>query len=162
MTVLDIVEAAGTATGILCVWLFVRQNIWAWSATVASAILFGVVFLNAELYSSMGLQGFYVVLALYGWRQWRRGGADRAGIRVQHLTGRQATVLGMLVLVTVILLLVVQIYATSGTVATYETLRTFVTGNSATFARCTGNGHELGRNLDAGQENSRKLAAFGL
>ncbi|GAA3010332.1 nicotinamide riboside transporter PnuC [Streptosporangium longisporum] len=80
-------ELLGFATGVLTVWLVVRQNIWNWPIGVASVTLFGAVFLTVELYADAALQVVYVVLGLYGWWQWRYGGAGRTPLPVRR-TGR--------------------------------------------------------------------------
>ncbi len=131
MSSLEIIEAAGTITGIICVWLFIRQNIWAWPVAVVSAALFCVVFLDAGLYSNMGLQGFYIGLAFYGWHQWRRGGPEQAGVKVQHLTRRQGAVLGMLVLLTTTTLVAMLVFITRGTPITPETMAAFIASEHA-------------------------------
>ncbi len=131
MSSLEIIEAAGTITGIICVWLFIRQNVWAWPVAVVSAALFGVVFLDAGLYSNMGLQAFYIGLAFYGWHQWRRGGPKQAGVKVQHLIRRQGAVLGMLVLLTATILVAMLVFITRGAPITPETMAAFIASEHA-------------------------------
>ena len=116
MGLLTGVEAAATILGFLCVWLFIQQRIWAWPAAGASAVLFGVVFYDAALFANMGLQGVYVILAFYGWNQWRRGGADQAGVSVQHITARLGVTLGALVVFCALLLVGAAHWAIDGAV----------------------------------------------
>ncbi|GLW07951.1 transporter [Microtetraspora sp. NBRC 13810] len=80
-------ELLGFVTGVLTVWLVVRQHIWNWPISVANVVLLGLVFLTAGLYADAALQIVYVVLALYGWWQWLYGGADRSRLTVSR-TGR--------------------------------------------------------------------------
>lgn len=80
-------ELLGFATGILTVWLVVRQNIWNWPIGIANVILLGGVFLTAKLYADAALQVVYVALGLYGWWQWLYGGAGRSPLPVRR-TGR--------------------------------------------------------------------------
>jgi nicotinamide mononucleotide transporter len=80
-------ELLGFATGILTVWLVARQNIWNWPLGVVNVILLGLVFLAVGLYADAALQVVYVVLGLYGWWQWRYGGAGRTRLAVRS-TGR--------------------------------------------------------------------------
>ena len=68
--------------GLLCVWLTVRQNIWCWAAAAVSTGLYLFIMYHARLYMESALQVFYLAMAAYGWYQWRRGGADHAGVRV--------------------------------------------------------------------------------
>ena len=53
-------------------WLTVRQNILCWPIGIASVVLYVFVFYDAKLYSDVLLQGIYVCLQLYGWRNWLR------------------------------------------------------------------------------------------
>ncbi|MFC4061119.1 nicotinamide riboside transporter PnuC [Planomonospora corallina] len=76
-------ELLGFATGILTVWLVARQNIWNWPIGVVNVVLLGLVFLAVGLYADAALQIVYVVLGLYGWWQWRFGGAGRTRLAVR-------------------------------------------------------------------------------
>ena len=67
-------ELLGFATGLLTVWLVVRQHIANWPLGIANVLLLMLVFWEAGLYADAGLQIVYVVLGLYGWWQWRFGG----------------------------------------------------------------------------------------
>ncbi|MEU4832886.1 nicotinamide riboside transporter PnuC [Streptosporangium sp. NPDC023615] len=80
-------EVLGFVTGVLTVWLVVRQNVWNWPIGVANVILLGAVFLTIGLYADAALQVVYVVLGLYGWWQWLYGGTGRTPLPVRR-TGR--------------------------------------------------------------------------
>ena len=81
-----LLEAAAVLTGFLCVWLNVRQNIWTWPVTILSCVLFGAVFYEARLYGTMGLQGLFIIIAVYGWHSWLTGGADGGRLEVSRIT----------------------------------------------------------------------------
>jgi len=68
------IEITAAAFGAACVWLTVRQNIWCWPTGLVMVALYILIFYEAKLYSDMGLQVIYVVLQIYGWRHWLRGG----------------------------------------------------------------------------------------
>lgn len=79
--------------------LVIRQNIWCWGAALVSTSIYVYVFLSAKLYMESALQVFYIVMAVYGWWQWRGGstGHDLKIIRwrwSQHL----AAIVGILAL----------------------------------------------------------------
>jgi nicotinamide mononucleotide transporter len=63
-------EIVGTCLGLLNLWLTIRQNIWCWPIGIACVVCFGLVFFEARLYSDLLLQGFYIVVQLYGWWFW--------------------------------------------------------------------------------------------
>jgi nicotinamide mononucleotide transporter len=67
-------EIAGTALGLLNLWLTIRQNIWCWPVGIACVACFGFVFYEARLYSDFLLQIVYTAVQLYGWWFWVRSG----------------------------------------------------------------------------------------
>jgi len=81
-------EAVGVTFGILSVWLIARQKVWGWPVGLVNVLLFIVVFREARLYAAMGLQGVYVVLLLYGWYAWMRGGAHHEALVVTRTPRR--------------------------------------------------------------------------
>ncbi len=75
-------EILGSATGALCVWLLVRQNIWNWPIGLANNVLFIALFYQSGLYADAGLQFFYIGIGLYGWWHWLHGDQDRGAVPV--------------------------------------------------------------------------------
>jgi nicotinamide mononucleotide transporter len=75
-------EILGFATGVLGVWLTVRENVWCWPVGAVNVAIYALVFFDAKLYADMGLQGVYFVLCLYGWWAWLRGGAAHGPLAV--------------------------------------------------------------------------------
>ena len=87
------VEILAVATGFLCVLLYIRQNVWSWPITIVSAALFFALFFEARLYANMGLQLVFAGVAVYGWHQWLRGGAEGKGVTVRRTSGHEAVAL---------------------------------------------------------------------
>lgn len=81
-------ELAGAALGLVYVLLVIRQRVWCWPVGIASAGLYVVVFFEARLYGQAGLQGMYVALMVYGWREWLRGGAAGERLAVSRVPPR--------------------------------------------------------------------------
>ena len=81
-------EVAGVLFGIVAVWLTTRQNVWCWPTGLVNVALFTIVFYQARLYADMGLQLVYVVLCLYGWHQWLRGGPGHGALPVSRTPRR--------------------------------------------------------------------------
>jgi len=68
-------EMFGAVTGLLAVYLTVRNNIWYWFWGTLSVIAYGWIFWEAKLYSNMGLQLLYFLpMQAYGWWSWKYGG----------------------------------------------------------------------------------------
>lgn len=89
-------ELLAAATGVISVWLSVRQNIWSWPTAIVNVALYYVVFWQAKLYADMGLQVVYAILSIYGWYQWLYGGQGRSRLRVARTSRRIAAVLTLL------------------------------------------------------------------
>jgi nicotinamide mononucleotide transporter len=77
-------ELLGFVTGIVNVWLVVRQHILNWPIGILNVVLLMVAFWTAGLYADAGLQIVYVVLGFYGWWQWLFGGAERTRLTVRR------------------------------------------------------------------------------
>ena len=77
-------ELAGFLTGVLCVWLLIRQNIWNWPIGIANNIFYVFVFYYYGLYADSGLQFVYMAIAFYGWWNWLHGGIDRSELKVNR------------------------------------------------------------------------------
>jgi nicotinamide mononucleotide transporter len=63
-------EATGLVSGLLCVALLIRQNIWNWPIGMLYSIVSMFVFYRERLYAELPLQLFYVVMNGYGWYYW--------------------------------------------------------------------------------------------
>jgi nicotinamide mononucleotide transporter len=73
-------EAIGVLSGIVSVYLLARERVWGWPVGLVNVALFIVVFYQARLYADAALQVVYVVLCLYGWNVWIRGGSGDGGL----------------------------------------------------------------------------------
>ena len=51
--------------------LAVKQNIFCWAAAISSSSLYFFVMYSAGLYMEAYLQIFYILMAFYGWSQWK-------------------------------------------------------------------------------------------
>lgn len=98
--------------------LAIRQSLWCWPAALISVALWAVVVLDARLYMDVALQVFYFAMAIYGWQQWRRGGARNEGVRVHRWPASwHALVVGLIALASFLFWLVLR-----GTQAAYPFL----------------------------------------
>jgi len=58
--------------------LVIRENIVAWYCAFVSTAIFLGIFWQVDLYMESGLQVYYLVMAVYGWSQWRKRNDDDA------------------------------------------------------------------------------------
>lgn len=66
-------EFTGLVSGLLCVWLLIRENIWNFPIGLVYSVVSIVVFARERLYADVMLNGYYVLMNAYGWYFWRYG-----------------------------------------------------------------------------------------
>ena len=72
-------EVLGLISGLLCVWLLIRENVLTFPIGLIYAVLTVVVVYNEKLYADVFLNIYYVGMNAYGWFFWLRGGGERRG-----------------------------------------------------------------------------------
>jgi len=68
-----ILEIFGAVTGIIYVFLEIKQKIWLWPVGIATSATYIIVFRDNGFYADMMLNVYYVVISIYGWRAWKYG-----------------------------------------------------------------------------------------
>ncbi|WP_411360990.1 nicotinamide riboside transporter PnuC [Pseudidiomarina sp. YC-516-91] len=68
--------------------LAAHQSLWCWLAAGISCVIYTQLMFGAKLYMEAGLQVIYVLLAGYGWWQWRYGKAQIDAQQVSALSWR--------------------------------------------------------------------------
>jgi nicotinamide mononucleotide transporter len=89
-------EILGSVTGAASVLLAVRQSAWNWPVGIANNIFFLILFWKARLYADAILQIVYIVISIFGWWNWVRGGDGHTELPVSRTTARTAIVLAVL------------------------------------------------------------------
>ena len=95
MTPSELVEPIAFVLAIVMVVCNIRQVQWGWPLAILSSALYVWVFATAKLYGDAALQILFIVLALWGWWQWRSVPAKLALPHPpphhppRHLQGRQ-------------------------------------------------------------------------
>ena len=83
-------EYAAALLGIINVALVVRRTVWNYPFGIAMVALYFFVFYEARLYSDALLQIFFLVVQLYGWRNWLQAkNASGGDIPVRYLGTRE-------------------------------------------------------------------------
>jgi nicotinamide mononucleotide transporter len=75
------IEIFGAVTGIIYVFLEIRQNIWLWPVGIITSAVYIWVFFTNKFYADMSLQGYYLVISCLGWYWWAWGKKGRMGER---------------------------------------------------------------------------------
>lgn len=73
------IEVFGAVTGVLYVFLEIRQTIWLWPVGIITSAVYIWVFFTGKLYADMSLQVYYLVISLLGWYWWTKGVRGRMG-----------------------------------------------------------------------------------
>ncbi len=77
--------------------LATRRSLWCWLCALISTLIYGVLMLRTGLVMDTLLQGYYLVMAVYGFIEWRRGREPSGELTViswnwqQHLMAIGAT-----------------------------------------------------------------------
>jgi nicotinamide mononucleotide transporter len=79
MTPSELVEPIAFVLAIIMVVCNIRQVQWGWPLAILSSALYVWVFASAKLYGDAILQILFIVLAFWGWWQWRKQPVDPAG-----------------------------------------------------------------------------------
>jgi len=77
------IEMVAAMLAVAYLLLAIRQQIGCWAAAFISSCLYVWVMFGAHLYMESVLNAFYAAMAVYGYREWTRGGGGRP-LEVSH------------------------------------------------------------------------------
>lgn len=80
---ISLVEATAALLGLAYLLLAVRRNLWCWLCAFLSTSIYLVLFAQAKLYMQSALQVFYLIMAIYGYIEWRRGRSDEGEVLIR-------------------------------------------------------------------------------
>jgi nicotinamide mononucleotide transporter len=82
-------ETLAVVLGIGYLLLAMRESSLCWYCAFLSTALYVWIFGDVSLYMESALNVYYMAMAIYGWLQWQRGGADKSGVKIICWTARQ-------------------------------------------------------------------------
>lgn len=91
-------EAIGAALGLAYLLLAVRRNLLCWLCAFVSTAIYLFLFARAALYMQSVLQVFYLVMAVYGFIDWKKGRTEATGVLIRTWTPRQHALAAVAVL----------------------------------------------------------------
>ena len=93
-------EAIAVLLGFLYLALAIRENGWCWHAAFWSTAISIYLFWDVNLLMESALNVYYLLMAVYGWYQWRFGGTEHQPLAIQHwpLTKHLIAICSVLVL----------------------------------------------------------------
>lgn len=80
------IEFVGTLAGLIYIVLEVQQRPSMWIVGMVTSAMYIVVFFQSKFYADMGLQVYYVVISIYGWFMWKRGGVTQSELHIQNIS----------------------------------------------------------------------------
>ena len=69
---MSLTEAIAAALVVVNVALVARRSVWNYPFAILAVAIYAVVFAEARLYSDTLLQGFFLIVNVYGWVNWAR------------------------------------------------------------------------------------------
>jgi nicotinamide mononucleotide transporter len=82
-------EAIAAVLGLAYLLLAVKRNLLCWLCAFISTAIYLVLFAKAALYMQSALQVFYLVMAVYGFIDWKNGRTEEAGVLIRTWTLQQ-------------------------------------------------------------------------
>jgi len=118
-------EVIGFITGLVSVWLAVKNSPTNWPVGIVECAAYLIVFYEARLFANAFLQFLFIVISLWGWYEWLHGGKNATPRPITPMPIRLALIL---VVLTAILTYLVTIFVTAieGSAPFWDTLTTVV------------------------------------
>jgi len=80
------IELIGAFTGLICVYLNVKENIWSFPLAIVTCAFYVVFFYKTKFYADMGLNILFIILGFIGWYQWLYGGNNKTELKITHIS----------------------------------------------------------------------------
>ena len=96
-------EAVGAALGLAYLLLAVRRNLLCWICAFVSTAIYLWLFGRASLYMQSALQVFYLVMAVVGFLDWRRGRGEQGEVLIREWTWRHHLLAALFVVLTTLI-----------------------------------------------------------
>jgi len=68
------IEIFGVITGLLFLYFEIKENYFMWPLGLITSALYFVIFFRTKFYADMSLQIYYIIISIYGWYFWTKGG----------------------------------------------------------------------------------------
>lgn len=77
-------EMVAVAAAIAYLLLAMKESLWCWYCAFVSSAIYTVLFWDVSLLMESALNVFYVAMAVYGWWEWKYGGARHQGVAIHR------------------------------------------------------------------------------
>ncbi len=91
-------EIIGAIVGLVYLWLEYKASIYLWIASIIMPAIYLVVFYDAALYADTAINIYYLLIALYGWINWRCSDNKQPPLPITHTPLRQWVAMALLLI----------------------------------------------------------------
>jgi nicotinamide mononucleotide transporter len=92
-------ETLAVALGISYLLLAMRENSLCWYCAFFSTAIYVYIFGDVSLYMESALNVYYMGMAVYGWLQWQKGGANHSGVEIIRWTAKHHIICVLVILI---------------------------------------------------------------
>ena len=92
-------ETLAVALGISYLLLAMRENSLCWYCAFFSTAIYVYIFGDVSLYMESALNVYYMGMAVYGWLQWQKGGANHSGVEIVRWTAKHHIISILVILI---------------------------------------------------------------
>jgi nicotinamide mononucleotide transporter len=92
-------ETLAVAVGISYLLLAMRENSLCWYCAFFSTAIYVYIFGDVSLYMESALNVYYMGMAVYGWLQWQKGGANHSGVEIVRWTAKHHIICVLVILI---------------------------------------------------------------
>ena len=96
----SLLEVIGVITGLLCVYLAAKNNIWNWPIAIISTAIYVYVFGKASLYADMLQYVYLCITSAYGWYEWARHPKTEDKTPILRITRKQIIISAAAIIIT--------------------------------------------------------------
>ena len=92
-------ETLAVALGISYLLLAMCENSLCWYCAFFSTAIYVYIFGDVSLYMESALNVYYMGMAVYGWLQWQKGGANHSGVEIVRWTAKHHIICILVILI---------------------------------------------------------------
>lgn len=82
-------EYLAVLLGVAYLFLAMKQSLWCWPAAFVSTSIYTIMFWQGFLYMESLLNFYYLLMAIYGWWQWRGSSKSASGAEEESLVAKK-------------------------------------------------------------------------
>ena len=92
-------ETVAVVLSIAYLLFAMKENSLCWYCAFFSTAIYVWIFGDVSLYMESALNIYYMLMAIYGWYQWQRGGQDQGGLEITRwsLSNHSLVIVGVLI-----------------------------------------------------------------